>query len=214
MQGSGGCVGGDVTITGCRVSSTLSNELIDMSAAVICQLGNGTCDGTTTTQVTSVPAMAAGGTYASLISLVQSKQGWFTKLTVPAGGLPSERSVANPVLFGGIVFFPTFTPSGDVCVAAGSSSLYALYYVTGGAYSSPIIGMTGQNINKKTSLGEGMATTVAIHVGSQGDGTTGTGSQYGTSGCSQSSTGSINCVKAGTASSVASRYLSWINQRD
>lgn len=215
MQGSGGCAGGDVTIIGCRLSSTLSNELIDMSTATICQLGSGTCTGTgVNQQVTSVPAIAAGGTYASLIALVQSKKGWFTKLTVPAGGLPSERSVANPVLLGGIVFFPTFLPSADVCVAAGSSNLYALYYVTGGAYSSPIVGMTGQNINNKTSLGEGLATTVAIHIGAQGSGTTGTGSNSGMVGCSQSSTGAINCVNTGTASAVASRYLSWINQRD
>jgi type IV pilus assembly protein PilY1 len=158
--------------------------------------------------------MAAGGTYASLISLVQNKRGWFAKLTVPAGGLPSERSVANPVLLGGIVFFPTFTPSGDVCVAAGSSNLYALYYVTGGAYSSPIVGMTGQNINNKTSLGEGLATTVAIHLGAQGDGSTGGGSNSGAIGCSQSSTGAINCVNANTASATASHFLSWINQKD
>lgn len=208
MQGSGGCAGGDVSITGCRLDSTLSNELVDMSTATICQLGTGTCDGTTTAQVTSVPAMPTGGTYASLIALVQSKKGWFAKLTVPAGGLPSERTVANPVLLGGIVFFPTFTPSGDVCVAAGSSNLYAMYYLTGGAYSSPIIGMTGQNINVKTGLGEGMATTVAIHLGAQGTG------DSGNTGCSQSSTGAINCVKVGTASGVASRYLSWINQKD
>ncbi len=215
MQGSGGCVGGDVTITGCRVSATLSNELIDMSTATICQLGSGTCTGTgVNQQVTSVPAMAAGGTYASLISLVQSKKGWFAKLTVPGGGLPSERSVANPVVLGGIVFFPTFTPSGDVCVAAGSSSLYGLYYVTGGAYSSPILGMTGQNINAKTNLGEGMATTVAVHLGAQGDGTTGSGSKTGVKACSQSSTGAINCVNTGTASAVASHFLSWINQKD
>jgi type IV pilus assembly protein PilY1 len=215
MQGSGGCVGGDVSITGCRLDSTLSNELIDMSAATICQLGSGTCTGTgVNQQVTSVPAMAAGGTYASLISLVQNKRGWFAKLTVPAGGLPSERSVANPVLLGGIVFFPTFTPSGDVCVAAGSSNLYALYYVTGGAYSSPIVGMTGQNINNKTSLGEGLATTVAIHLGAQGDGSTGGGSNSGAIGCSQSSTGAINCVNANTASATASHFLSWINQKD
>jgi type IV pilus assembly protein PilY1 len=212
LQGSGGC--NDATITSCRIDDTLNSELIDMSTATICQLGNGTCDGTTTTQVTSVPAMATGGTYASLVSLVQSKKGWFTKLTVPGGGLPSERSVANPVVLGGIVFFPTFLPSGDVCVAAGSSFLYALYYVTGGAYSSPVIGMTGQDINKKISLGEGLATTVAIHLGAQGDGTTGNGSLSGVKGCSQSSTGAINCVNAGTAFSVASRYLSWINQRD
>lgn len=215
MQGSGGCAGGDVTITGCRLSSTINNELIDMSTATICQLGTGTCTGTgVNQQVTSVPAIAGGGTYASLIALVQSKKGWFAKLTVPAGGLPSERSVANPVLLGGIVFFPTFLPSGDVCVAAGSSYLYALYYVTGGAYSSPILGMTGQNINNKMSLGEGLATTVAIHLGGQGDGTTGSGSLTGVTGCSQSSTGAINCVKAGSASAIASRYLSWINQKD
>jgi type IV pilus assembly protein PilY1 len=208
MQGSGGCAGGDVTITGCRLNATLSNELIDMSTSTICQLGTGTCDGTTTAQVTSVPAMPTGGTYASLIALVQSKQGWFSKLTVPAGGLPSERSVANPVLLGGIVFFPTFTPSGDVCVAAGSSNLYALYYVTGGAYSSPIIGVTGQNINKKIFLGEGMATTVAIHLGGQN------AQGFDKTACSQSSTGAINCAKVGSASAVASRYLSWINQKD
>lgn len=112
------------------------------------------------------------------------------------------------------MFFPTFLPSGDVCVAAGSSYLYALYYVTGGAYSSPILGMTGQNINNKMSLGEGLATTVAIHLGAQGDGSTGGGSLTGVKGCSQSSTGAINCVNAGSASSVASRYLSWINQKD
>jgi type IV pilus assembly protein PilY1 len=213
MQGSGGCV--DATIAGCRLSSTLSNELIDMSTATICQLGSGTCTGTgVNQQVTNVPAMAAGGTYASLISLVQSKKGWFAKLTVPGGGLPSERSVANPVVLGGIVFFPTFTPSGDVCVAAGSSNLYGLYYVTGGAYSSPIMGMTGQNINSKTSLGEGLATTVAVHLGAQGDGTTGGGSTTGIKGCSQSSTGAINCVNTGTATSVLSHFLSWINRRD
>ena len=213
LQGSGGC--SDTTIAGCRLSSALGNELIDMSTATICQLGSGTCTGAgVNQQVTSVPAMAGGGTYGSLISLVQSKKGWFSKLTVPAGGLPSERTVANPVVFGGIVFFPTFVPSGDVCVAAGSSYLYALYYVTGGAYSSPIIGMTGQNINNKISLGEGMATTVAVHIGSQGDGTTGAGSTTGVKACSQSSTGAINCVNAGKASSVASRVNSWINQRD
>ena len=215
MQGSGGCAGGDVSITGCLLSSTVNDELIDMSTATICALGTGTCTGTgVNQQVTSVPAIAGGGTYASLIALVQSKKGWFAKLTVPAGGFPSERSVANPVLLGGIVFFPTFTPSGDVCVAAGSSNLYALYYVTGGAYSSPVVGMTGQNINSKVSLGEGLSTTVAIHLGAQGDGTTGSGSTSGLKGCSQSSTGAINCVNAGSASSVASRYLSWVNQRD
>ena len=201
MRGSSGCAGGDVTIAGCRVSSTLSNELIDMSTATICQLGSGTCTGTgVNQQVTSVPAMAAGGTYASLISLVQTKTGWFAKLAVPGGGLPSERSVASPTLMGGIVFYPTFTPSGDVCVAAGSSNLYGLYYVTGGAYSSPVLGMTGQNIDNKGSLGEGLATAVTIH--------------QGTRAYSQSSTGAIVSLPVSPPSATGSHYSSWINQRD
>jgi type IV pilus assembly protein PilY1 len=201
MRVTSGCVGGDVSITGCRLDSTLSNELVDMSTATICQLGNGTCDGTTTTQVTSVPAMPGGGTYPSLISLIQSKSGWFTKLTVPAGGLPSERAVAGPTLASGIVFFPTFTPSGDVCVAQGSSNLYALYYVTGGAYSSPVFGVTGQNINTKVSLGEGLATEASVHQ---------------TSGMvfTQTSTGVIASTLANLPPGVGARYNSWINQRD
>jgi type IV pilus assembly protein PilY1 len=212
LLGSGGC--SDATITGCRISDTTANELVDLSSATICQLGNGTC-GSGTQQVTNVPALStANNTYGDLISLVQNKKGWVSKLTVPSNGDPSERSVASPVVLGGIVFFPTFSPSGDVCVAAGASNLYALYYVTGGAYSSPVVGATGQNINNKMSLGEGLATTVAIHLGAQGNGTTGAGSLTGVKGCSQSSTGAINCVNVGTASVVTSRYLSWINQRD
>jgi type IV pilus assembly protein PilY1 len=201
MRVSSGCVGGDVSITGCRLDSTLSNELVDMSTAIICQLGNGTCDGTTTTQVTSVPAMPSGGTYPSLIALVQSKSGWFTKLAVPAGGLPSERAVAGPTLASGIVFFPTFTPSGDVCVAQGSSNLYALYYVTGGAYSSPVIGVTGQNINAKVSLGEGLATEASVHEAS--------GVVF-----IQASTGVITPTQSILPPGAGGRYNSWMNQRD
>lgn len=200
MRGSSGCAGGDVTITGCRVNSTLSNELIDMSAATICQLGNGTCDGTTTQQVTSVPALPSGGTYASLLALVQSKTGWFVKLAAPGGGSPSERSVSGPTLASGIVFYPTFIPSGDVCVASGTSNLYGLYYVTGGAYSSPVLGMTGQNINSKKGFGEGLATTVSVHQGKKV--------------LSQTSVGTINMLDATLPPSIANHFTSWINQKD
>jgi type IV pilus assembly protein PilY1 len=200
LQGSGGCVGGDVTITGCLVNSTLNNELIDMSTAMVCKLGQGTCDGTTTQQVTSVPALPSGGTYASLLALVQSKTGWFAKLKVPAGGLPSERSVATPTLYQGIVFYPTFNPSGDVCVAQGSSNLYGLYYLSGGPYSSPVLGMTGQNINKYGSLGEGMATEVTIYNGVKA--------------ISQVSTGATPSLDVVLPPASATPYVSWINQRD
>jgi type IV pilus assembly protein PilY1 len=198
MAGSSGCT--DTTIAGCRVSSTASNELIDMSTATVCKLGTGTCDGTTTQQVTSVPALPSGGTYASLLALVQSKTGWFNKLAVPAGGLPSERVVSSPTLDRGIVFFPTFTPSGDVCVAAGSSNLFGLYYLTGGAYSSPVMGMTGQNINKSGSFGEGLATSVTVFLDQLA--------------ISQSSTGAVNTMVVTPPPGTATGYVSWINQKD
>jgi type IV pilus assembly protein PilY1 len=99
------------------------------------------------------------------------------------------------------VFFPTFTPSADVCVAQGSSNLYALYYVTGGAYSSPVFGVTGQNINNKTLLGEGLATEVAVHMAS--------GQVF-----SQTSTGVITSTTANLPPGAGARYNSWINQRD
>jgi type IV pilus assembly protein PilY1 len=104
-------------------------------------------------------------------------------------------------LASGIVFFPTFTPSGDVCVAQGSSNLYALYYVTGGAYSSPVVGVTGQNINKLASLGEGLATEAAVH-------------QMSGMILTQTSTGVITSTLATLPPGAGGRYNSWMNQRD
>jgi type IV pilus assembly protein PilY1 len=126
--------------------------------------------------------------------------------------------VATPAVLGGIVFFPTFVPDSDVCIANGTSYLYALYYVTGGAYSEAVIGTTAsganQMVNRSTSLGQGLATTVALHIGAQGNGGAGGGSRSGLTGCSQSSTGALNCVNVNPAMGTTSRYLSWINQRD
>ena len=204
---NGGCSSGESSST-CNVSGT---DLVDVSAASICITGIATC-GTTTTQVTGV---SGATTFTGLINLVKSKKGWFSALQVTSG-VPVERVVASPVILGGIVFFPTFTPNVDICVASGSSSLYALYYVTGSAYSSPIVGTSGtgnMNINNKVDLGQGMATTVALHIGAQGNGTTGGGSSSGIVGCSQSSTGSLNCQNVNTALGVTSRYISWNNQR-
>jgi hypothetical protein len=76
-----------------------------------------------------------------------------------------------------------------------------LYYVTGGAYSSPVFGVTGQNINKLVSLGEGLATEAAVH---QASGMV----------ITQTSTGVIVSTQANLPPGVGSRYNSWINQRD
>jgi type IV pilus assembly protein PilY1 len=200
---SGTCSGGETSATSC-----LDNDLVDLSSAQICVVSVGTCS--LSNQVTGVAGVS---TYPSLIALVQSKKGWFT--TLPGTG---ERMVATPAVLGGIVFFPTFVPDSDVCIANGTSYLYALYYVTGGAYSEAVIGTTAsganQMVNRSTSLGQGLATTVALHIGAQGNGGAGGGSRSGLTGCSQSSTGALNCVNVNPAMGTTSRYLSWINQRD
>jgi len=46
-----------------------------------------------------------------------------------------EKVLADPTVFGGVVYFTTFTPASgnDPCQQAGTASLYGINYVTGGA---------------------------------------------------------------------------------
>ena len=53
---------------------------------------------------------------------------------------PRERVLVSPTLFGGMVFFPTFVPQDDLCVALGDGYLYSLFYQTGSAYKDSVIG--------------------------------------------------------------------------
>lgn len=47
-----------------------------------------------------------------------------------AGG--GEKMLADPTVFGGVVYFTTYRPSNTVCNEAGTASLYAINYRTGG----------------------------------------------------------------------------------
>jgi type IV pilus assembly protein PilY1 len=200
-------------------TSCLENDLVDVSSAQVCVVGVGTCGGSTSqvTGVTGVTTFNGTGT-TSLIGLVQSKEGWFT--TLPA---TRERVLVNPTLIGGIAFFPSFIPNNDLCSSSGSSNLYALFYLTGSAYTESIIGTTAsgsnQNVNRSMSLGTGLAAQMAIQLGSQGSGAGGSGS--GGSGCQGGVMGFINTSSStivqpctNLAGSVRSRYVSWINQRE
>jgi type IV pilus assembly protein PilY1 len=132
--------------------------------------------------------------------------------------------LANPTLIGGIAFFPTFIPDNDLCAASGGSNLYALFYLTGSANATPIIGTTAsgsnQMVNRSMSLGTGLAAQMAIHLGSQGSGSQGAGGgggggcQSGVGGFINTSSGNIAQACTGLASSVRSRYVAWINQRE
>jgi type IV pilus assembly protein PilY1 len=191
--------------TGCSQTSSTScwdNNLADLTGIAVCVAGIGTC--TTANQVSGITGVS---TYASLISLVQSKDGFVRIL--PTG----ERLSAGPSVFGGIAFYPVFLPDTDICVAGGNGYLYALYYLTGGPYSEPVIGTSAaglnQNIMDKSGGTQGVGTGAALQVIHNTQG----GSpliKY----CQQSSTGSLNCGKSTVPLAITSRYVSWINQRD
>ncbi|MGH7231954.1 MAG: pilus assembly protein [Nitrospiraceae bacterium] len=204
-------VGGSCTQT--STTSCLDDDLVNVSAAIICTV----CTGNQVSGVTGVTTLE-GTTTSSLQGLVQTKDGWYT--TLPNS---RERAITNPTILGGIVFFPTFVPVDDLCVASGDGYLYALFYLTGSAYKESVIGTStsggNTNVNRSVSLGTGtgLASQMAIQIGSQGSGGAGSGGggggcQSGVTGYIQSSTGTLSsyCTKVG---GVSSRYISWNNQR-
>jgi type IV pilus assembly protein PilY1 len=206
----------------------MENDLVDVSNAKVCVVGIGDCGlASGTTQVSGVSGVT---TFTGLIGLVQSKDGWVTKLVEPANP-PSqpvpygigERTVSSPTVFGGVVFFPTFTPVNDICVSSGTSRLWALFYKTGSAYQEPIIGTTAsganQTMNRFGSLGEGLAFGIVVHMGSGRDG----GSPFGLlinmsqgnfgdcASCGSSAGLPSSNIGANVAIDPRSRFFSWTN---
>jgi len=214
---NGGCT--QTNTTNCLIDNSSAKALVNTTNAVVCVV----C-ATGTNQMTDPnnPTLTDVTTGAnSMVGLIQSKDGWYVKL-VTAAGTSSERSVSSPVVLAGAVFFPTLIPTNDFCASTGTSYLYALYYKTGSAYTSPIIGTTasGGNTNSDTRvlMGEGVASQVAVHI--DGPGTSnGSSAAGGTGGkppikfCSQMSTGSSECKDASGPNPPWSRYLTWVRQR-
>jgi type IV pilus assembly protein PilY1 len=122
--------------------------------------------------------------WTDLLNEQEAKNGWYLDfLNDNSVGFASiqvgERNLGQAALLGGVLSFTTFIPSSDICVAGGESYLWALYYQTGTSYYDSILGTTNTTFNgltynkslRKISLGEGLATSPNIHVGSQ-DGST------------------------------------------
>lgn len=135
------------------------------------------------------------------------KHGWYVTLT---GG---ERSLHKPTILGGIVLFPTFKPTADVCAYGGTSYLYAPYYETGTAYEEAVIGLgtdtitidsdTYKEILRKTTLGSGMPTQAVIH----------SGQEEGVVSLIQLGTGVIIQLNVAPALSTKSQTLFWEERR-
>jgi len=200
----------DSVIDGTCTQSTTTNcwdqNLLDVTNAAICiscSSGN---------QVQGVGTVA---TFSDLVTQIQGNSaagipamdGWVIKLPPNTGSttLGAERSIVNPSLIGGAVFFPTFTPSFDICVSTGTSNIYGLYYLTGTGYTTPIFGVDGAGkAVEKVGLGQGLASSVAMQIGSQ---------PTGMSGFVQSSNSSIIKLSPKPPASLWSQYISWVSQR-
>lgn len=215
---NGSCLtaGNETSTTGCNVT-----DLVNVSNAVVCVTCAAGTNQVTDPTNSGVTSFSGTGT-TSMIGLVQSKQGWFVNMPIGSGTSAAERSVVYTTLLGGTLFIPTFVPTSDFCGSDGSSNLYALYYKTGTAAATPVVGTqtSGSNINVSTkiSLGVGMASGLSIQIASMGSG--GLGMASGTGG----SSGSINLFTQMSNSNMSiiwgqskgfySYYSGWSNQRD
>ncbi len=143
------CSYGSLNTAGTYTPSVATANLVDVSSAVV-----------QTNQVVTMTGLATS-TWAGLIDLIKSKQGWYMNLSVSG-----ERSLNKPTVIGGLVLFTSFVPDSSVCGLGGNSYFYALYYETGTAYYKSIIGTSGTTVMKKsTTASIGMASSIAVHSG-------------------------------------------------
>lgn len=70
---------------------------------------------------------------------IGSSTGWYINLDAPASGYLQERLITDPLaVFSGVVFFTTYSPSGDICAVGGNTYVWAVDYKSGGQPSSLI----------------------------------------------------------------------------
>jgi type IV pilus assembly protein PilY1 len=117
---------------------------------------------------------------------IAGQAGW--RLNFPGVG---ERNLGQAALLGDVLSFTTYIPSPQVCGDdEGTSNLWAVYFKTGTAFSSQVIGFGSLSfdgrlqIKKSVSLGKGLAPSPNIH----------TGREQGSKAFIQTSTGTIVVV--------------------
>lgn len=141
--------------------------------------------------------------WTGLVSDQSAEDGWYLNFSSGTG----ERNLGQAALIGGLLSFTTFVPESNICTAGGESYLWALYYETGTAHYSGILDTTTVTVgagNKeqaisKISLGQGLATSPSIHVGSE----------EGSTVFVQSSSGEITRIEQENALETKSGIQSW-----
>jgi type IV pilus assembly protein PilY1 len=117
------------------------------------------------------------GTWDSLLAAVGNKDGWLRKLD----SLPGERILTTPAVLGGGVIFTSYiprdtsgsVPTADLCITTGGTqggNLWALYYMTGTAYRSPMVGedVNGRRLTHTAIIGD-IPSEPVMHIGAEKD---------------------------------------------
>ena len=137
----------------------------------------------TGTTVTSSSSTCGSGSWDDFVNCISTKEairGWYNNFSAgdTATGVGAERVIAKPTVIGGNLLFTTFIPKTDLCSYGGTSNLYSLYYKTGTAYKESTLETpteadlaAGYAVAKSISLGYGMASSPAVHIGQQEGGT-------------------------------------------
>jgi type IV pilus assembly protein PilY1 len=196
----------------CTQTSTVnchSDDLVDVTSAVVCLVCSGATNQVTDPTNPSVTSVEGTGAN-SMMGLVASKDGWRITLpgpvTISSVNYSAERSVVNPTLVAGVIFLPTFVPTNDFCASTGISYLYALFYKTGTAPPYAVVGTTpsgaNTNINTKIDLGSGMASSGSMSFG--------LGGPKILIQCSEGN----ECGSSTGLNGYHSKFVSWVHQRD
>lgn len=153
-SGPDGCWAGGWK-TGC--SSTIpSTKVLDVTTYTVADGGALTCGGCGASTLTQLYTNVINNPTSSL-----EKEGW--KITLSGG----ERVLQESTILGGIVGATSYIPGSDVCTPQGTNSLWALYYQTGTAYSSSVIGLSGTTVLRSESLGLGVPSKINVVVSDQ-----------------------------------------------
>jgi type IV pilus assembly protein PilY1 len=122
--------------------------------------------------------------------------------------------VTKASIVGGVVLATTFVPNDDICGYGGNSYLYGLFYETGTPFYKAVFAgssssmtytdeegdsQTGDGAAPRTALGQGMSSSVGIHMGKE----------EGARGLIQQSTGVVLDLDIDPALRLKSRMTSW-----
>ena len=77
---------------------------------------------------------------------------------------PGERVVQSNALVAGVVYFTSFQPSSEVCLAGGYSWLYSVDYLDGSAPDSDDGGENDTTNDRVDALGEGFTSNPVIDI--------------------------------------------------